>query len=236
MKLGYGEFLNRYDRVACYSVSETKYNTFIAGKYVNDYQIEGSIVECGIAAGGNFALLKAGCEYSSNKIQRKYWGFDSFIGIQLGGKHDDGQPGLGPITWNVDVPDDDLLVSSGMTVHSKENVISNLTDWGMYDSQIELVEGWIQKTLTDEVLENIGKIAVLRLDMDMYAPTKFSIEKLYPLISTGGLLIIDDWALKGARQACSEFFNSNGIQPQHAEIEDLIKNIPGTDIPYFVKG
>ena len=233
--MNYDDFIRKYDKVACYSVNQTKYNTFITGKYVNDNNIEGNVVECGIAAGGNFALLKAGCEYSSNKMFRKYWGFDSFEGIQLGGKHDDGQPGMGPITWDTNVPDDGLLISSGMTSHSKENVISNLKAWNVYDDTLELVEGWIQKSLTHEILEKIGKISILRLDMDMYSPTKFAMEKLYSFVSPGGIIIIDDWGLKGARQACEEYFNDKKIKPKHAQINNLICNIPGTEIPYFIK-
>ena len=123
--MNYNQFLQKCNKFMCYSVNETKYNTFLTGKYVNDNKIEGNIVECGIAAGGNFALLKLGCEHSNNKMQRSFWGFDSFVGIQRAGKHDDGQPGYGKefITWDVNAPEEELLISSGMTAHSKENVI-----------------------------------------------------------------------------------------------------------------
>lgn len=221
---------NRYGNIAAtaYSTFDTCYNSYSMGKYVNDKLIPGCVVECGLAAGSNFAFMIAGCEDSQNSVNRVYWGFDSFQGIQLGNKKDITQPGIGLITHNTDVSDEELLVTSGITSYSKSQVQNNLASWGFSNKPITLVEGWIQHSLTDEVLSKMDKIAILRLDMDMYAPTKFALDKLYPLISKGGVVIIDDWALPGARAACEEFFQENGLNP-------TINEIPNTTPVFFFK-
>lgn len=220
------EFIAKYKYIGdfAYSSNETKHNSFMMGKYVNDFNIPGDIIECGLAAGSNFAFMILGTLHSKIKVARTYWGFDSFEGIQLAGKKDDVQPGIGKIHHNVNVADEELLISSGITSVSKQTVIDNLTRWNLYDN-VNLVEGWVQKTLKAEYFK---KIAILRLDMDIYAPTKFALEKLYPLVSSGGVVIIDDWALLGARTACDEYFNSIGFKPDY-------QNIPNSEPVYFIK-
>jgi len=46
--------------------------------------------------------------------------------------------------------------------------------------------------MTKEVLDKIEAISILRLDMDVYELTKFVLEKLYPKMTNGSVLIIDD--------------------------------------------
>ena len=100
---------------ALYSTKETQMNSYNLGKYVEENNIEGDIIECGVAMAGNFASMILGVNSVSNGSSRKFWGFDSFIGIQLAGKKDTLQAGIGAITHNTDVSYEDLLVSSGIT-------------------------------------------------------------------------------------------------------------------------
>lgn len=207
---------------AVYSSKETQQHSFDMGKYVADNNIQGDVIECGVAAAGNFASMILGYLDSPNKNQKTFWGFDSFQGIQLAGKKDTVQAGIGEITHDVNVPVEELLVSSGITVHPKQQVISNLTSWQVLNSsnhKVELVEGWVQNSITKEVIDKIEAISILRLDMDIYEPTKFVLEKLYPKMSNGSVLIIDDWALDGARLACTEYFEENGIDLEPMTIE-----------------
>jgi hypothetical protein len=51
------------------------------------------------------------------------------------------------------------------------------------------------------------RIAILRLDTDWYVSTKHELEWLWPRLSSGGVLIIDDYGhFTGARKAVDEFF------------------------------
>lgn len=228
--MNFNDFIVKYKDIGsvAFSTHETKYNSYLMGKYVNDNNIMGDIIECGIAAGSNFAFLMLGCKSSTNLINRKYWGFDSFQGIQLAGKKDKEQPGIGKITHDVNVDDDKLLISSGITSIDKQTVINNLIKWNLYDNNVNLIEGWIQKSLTNNIINDISNIAILRLDMDIYSPTKYALEKLYPLISKGGVIIIDDWGLEGVRTACYEYFNSINYNPEFIKIKN-------SDPVYFIK-
>ena len=89
-----------------YSTPETQRQSYRIGDYLRNNSIEGDVVELGVAAGGNFATMLLGCRDAG--IMRKGWGFDSFQGIQLAGKKDTSQPGIGEITHDVEVPDEAL--------------------------------------------------------------------------------------------------------------------------------
>lgn len=212
---------------ALYSTKETQMNSYNLGKYVVENNIEGDIIECGVAMAGNFATMILGATSLAQGQSRKFWGFDSFIGIQLAGKKDTQQAGIGAITHNTDVSYDDLLVSSGITSHSKEQVMNNLTSWGLNRFNIELVEGWVQNSIP-LVDDRIEKISILRLDMDVYHPTIYCLQKWWDKISDGGIVIIDDWALDGVRTACYEFFEEKGISP-------IIHTIENSTPTYFYK-
>lgn len=202
----------------CYSTKETQANSMDLGFMVEQNRIEGDIVECGIAAGGNFAFMIIGALAANPSTNRTFWGYDSFQGIQLAGKNDTEQAGIGAITHDVNVPPEQLLKSSGITVHSEVSVWDNLIKWGLHDkARIKLVKGWVQHSMHDDTPE---KIAILRLDMDIYEPTIFVLRKLYERISTGGIVIIDDWALSGVRKAVEEFWQEIGINPEIRIIEN----------------
>jgi len=210
-----------------YSTKETQVNSYEMGKYVVQNNIEGDIIECGVAMAGNFASMILGAVSIPEGKNRKFWGFDSFQGIQLAGKKDTQQAGIGDITHNTDVPYEDLLVSSGITSHSKQQVLNNINKWGLSNYQIELVEGWVQNSIP-QVNDSINKISILRLDMDVYHPTKFTLDLWWDKISNGGVIIIDDWALDGVRVACYEFFEEKGISP-------TINTVPNSTPTYFFK-
>ena len=89
---------------------------------------------------------------------------------------------------------------------SIDDVAKNLLSTGYPLDLIHLVQGDVSATLsrTDNLPE---KIAVLRLDTDWYASTKAELEVLYPRLSVGGVLIVDDYGWwDGARRAVEEFF------------------------------
>lgn len=216
------EQLNKIGQRA-YSTKETLKHSYDMGKYVNENNIPGVIIECGLGAGSNFASMMLG-----GGTERKYCGFDSFEGIQLAGKKDTMQAGIGVITHDVNVPDSELLVSSGITSHSLSSVVDNLHEWDLGFYNFRLTKGWVQNTIPNAI-DEIKKhgISILRLDMDIYDPTKFCLEKLYPLLSIGGVLIIDDWELDGVRIACEEYFegkNAEWISIENSEPKYLIKN------------
>lgn len=190
-----------------YSTRNTIENTKHYTQDVIDRNVPGVFVECGVAGGAQLGAMHSVCGTS-----RWIYGFDSFQGIPLASRNDSVQPGIGA---NPNVPYksvDELLKSSGVTSHSKSQVRSNLNKWtGNNSDNVVLVEGWFQHTLSGyrSVFHQMGGIALLRLDGDLYESTKVSLEQLMPLLRDGGILIVDDWQLSGCRKACEQYFAYN---------------------------
>ncbi len=92
---------------------------------------------------------------------------------------------------------------------SVEEVRANMALTGYPMHQVALVKGMVENTIPHQAPE---RIALLRLDTDWYESTKHELEHLYPRLSDGGVLIIDDyghWA--GARQAVDEYIQNHGL-------------------------
>lgn len=199
-----------------YSTKETVYNTYALA--LEAVLIPGCFVECGIGAGAQ--LMAMALTYSSKVI----YGFDSFKGIPMAGKHDDQQPGIGIISHDVHAPIKKRLVSSGVTVHSMQNVLDNFEKQEIGASMVRFVEGWFQDTLQKV---DTGPIALLRLDGDLYESTMVCLEQLYPKVSPGGIVIIDDYALPGCMKAVHDYFND--------DLPNIIHVEGGQGVVYFYK-
>jgi hypothetical protein len=75
--------------------------------------------------------------------------------------------------------------------------------------RVKYIEGRVEDTIPSEAPE---EISVLRLDTDWYKSTKHELLHLYPKLSIGGVLIIDDYGYwEGARKAVDEYINENGL-------------------------
>lgn len=173
--------------------------------------IPGDFVECGIALGSMVAQMsKANIE---KKAQRKVYGFDSFQGIPWGTENDTEQPGIGKI------PEDKIgkLETSGISSYSLNIVTDKLKEWGVFENVI-LVEGWFQDTIP---LNTLNEICMLRLDGDMYESTKICLEFLYPKVSKGGVVIIDDYNLEGCRRAVHEYLDKENIKVELIEVAGI---------------
>lgn len=199
--------MSYYD--GAYSTRDTVENTKYYTQQVMTRGVPGVFVECGVAAG---AQLGAMLDVAGSS--RWIYGFDSFEGIPIASANDSVQPGIGA---NPNVPYNnlnELLKSSGVTVHSYQSVRNNLNRWsGNKSENVVLVKGWFQNTLSHyrSVFQQLGGIALLRLDGDLYESTKVSLEQLFPLLNDGGILIIDDWSLSGCKKACQEYFTFNPV-------------------------
>lgn len=91
---------------------------------------------------------------------------------------------------------------------SLEEVKSNFERYGLLDAQVVFLKGLFGDTLPDAQIE---RIAVLRLDGDLYESTRDGLV-LYPKLSPGGALIADDYYLfDGQRRAIDEYRDAHGI-------------------------
>lgn len=181
--------LEKLQQIA-YSYPATLWNTFEMA--INASVLPGVFIECGVGAGAQIGAMCLALQ--DLNVNKKVIGFDSFEGIPMAGPNDLTQPGIGPHKNNGE------LISSGITVHSVDNVRSNLKKSGVI-YPVELIKGWFQNT----VPRWKGDIALLRIDGDLYESTKVCLHYLLPQVVNGGVVIIDDYALHGCRKACDEY-------------------------------
>lgn len=94
-----------------------------------------------------------------------------------------------------------------------EKVRQNFDRYGLLDGQVQFLEGWFRDTLPT-VADHTW--AVVRLDGDMYESTTDGLRNLYPGLSVGGYLIVDDYnAVKACAKAVEDY------RAEHAIIEPM---------------
>jgi O-methyltransferase len=177
--------------------------------------IDGAFVECGVAAGAQVGVMAYMCKLYND--QREIHLYDSFEGIPLAGPKDTQQPGIGPITHDVNVSERELLKSSGITVHGIQQVKDNMKRWGVDNMNLVYHKGWFQDTLPNNTID---KIAILRLDGDLYESNKVCLEYLGHKVVKGGYIIIDDYSLVGAQVAVHEYIDKNKLDVELIKIYD----------------
>jgi O-methyltransferase len=186
-------------------------NTYDMARDVIRRNVVGDFVECGVFAGAQVAAMARAAIDSGDKSRLIHL-FDSFVGIPEAGPNDaDGQPGLG------ERPSQEMLgrlVSSGISVCSAEQVRKNLLGWGIPREMLVFHQGWFQHTVQDW---DRRRISLLRLDGDLYESTSVCINGLYPFLSSGGVCIVDDYALVGCRKAVQEYFGGDAIEVNEVE-------------------
>ncbi len=221
------EKLEQMSQVA-YSFKETIYHSYESAISVCESNIEGDLVECGVAMGSQIGAFQLALQNKGELDKRKIWAFDSFQGIPMAGEFDTEQAGIGEITHDKFAPIEERLISSGVTAHSLQSVINNFNSWGLPISNVEFVEGWFQHTI-EGASKNIKAISVLRLDGDLYESTIICLEHLYPLVSKGGIVIIDDYALTGCKVAVEHYFKKikKSLPTMHS--------VDNEGVVYFIK-
>jgi O-methyltransferase len=90
-----------------------------------------------------------------------------------------------------------------------EDVKANFAAYGLLDDQVQFLKGWFKDTLPTAP---ISKLAVVRLDGDLYESTMDGLTCLYPRLSGGGYLIVDDFnAVPACRKAVEDYRHAHGI-------------------------
>ena len=100
---------------------------------------------------------------------------------------------------------------------SLEQVQANFARYGLLDEQVRFLPGWFRDTLPTAP---IRRLALLRLDGDLYESTWIALESLYPKLSPGGFAIVDDYgAIPACRAAVDEFRAAERITESLIEID-----------------
>jgi len=177
-----------------------------AAAHISENHIFGDIVECGVWRGGStMAIARTLLEH--NDVSRRLYLYDTFEGM------------VEPTTADTDFRGREaaaLLSSAKQLVEQKtestiwayaslEDVRANLEKTRYPAEKIVFTKGPVEKTIPDTIPD---AIAILRLDTDWYESTRHELIHLYPRLSKGGILIVDDYGhWSGSRKAVDEFFS-----------------------------
>lgn len=165
--------------------------------------VPGDFIETGVWRGGASIMMRAVCAAYGNTDRTVYCA-DSFEGL----------PPPNPTEYPADT--NDQHVTYDELAVSVEQVRANFASYGLLDDQVAFLKGWFKDTLPP--LSN--PFALIRLDGDMYESTIQAIEVLYPLLSPGGYVIVDDFgAVEGCRQAIADYRNTHGIDAEISTID-----------------
>ncbi len=171
-------------------------------KHIKENDIKGDIVECGVWRGGNLILFKKIIDKLN--LEKKIFAFDTFEGMPEPGKEDFDLKNINAEKIYKNYKKKDLK----WCFSNIDEVKSNVSKFFKNDyKNFNFIEGKVEETLMYE--ENLPQsISLLRLDTDFYESTKKELEILYPRLSKGGVLIIDDYGhWQGSRKAVDEYFN-----------------------------
>jgi hypothetical protein len=161
--------------------------------------IPGDFIETGVYRGGATIFMRALLKAYGVR-DRLVWVADSFEGLPKP------EPG--------EFPQDALFaISGGELAVPLDRVKHNFELYDLLDDRVRFLKGWFKDTLPGAPIE---RLAVVRLDGDLYQSTMDALTHLYPKLSPGGFLIVDDYyVLSSCYQAVQDYRAQNGI---HAEI------------------
>lgn len=141
--------------------------------------VEGDFYECGVDRGGSAKLIASVMRGSGKRLHL----FDTFAGMPAVDESIDGH-------------------RQGDFPHSSPDVVREFVG---YHDEVILHAGVIPDTFAGAE----GPISFAHVDVDLYESTKACCEFIYPRLSRGGVMVLDDYArpsCRGARLAIDEYF------------------------------
>jgi O-methyltransferase len=183
---------------------ERVFSLIEAVSYVTRRNIPGSFVECGVWRGGSMMAAALALQ-ALRGANRELYLFDTFQGMPKPEAIDIHFTGQSAITEFQEMQTGDD--SSNLCYASLDDVKATMARTGYNEDLVHFVPGKVEDTIPAHAP---SAIALLRLDTDFYESTRHELEHLYPRLSPGGILIVDDYgAWEGARKATDEFVASH---------------------------
>lgn len=166
--------------------------------------IPGNFIEAGVWQGGAALFMRAVLKAYDVK-DRVIWVADSFEGCP--------KPNVKKYPHDANV---NFYTIKKLAVPLRK-VKANFERYGLLDSQVRFLKGWFKDTLSQAPIE---KLAILRVDADLYESTMNVLINLYPKLSRGGYLIIDDFQeVTACRKAVLDYRKSHSIKDAIVEID-----------------
>jgi len=171
--------------------------------YIEENDIEGCIVECGVWKGGSMmaALL------ALREKNRNIYLYDTFEGMSEPTNKDE--------SYKNESAKEAYLTKNEYwkrieCYSALDEVKNNIHNINYPKDKINFIQGKVEETIPEIIPE---KIAVLRLDTDWYESTMHEMVHLFPKLVTGGVIIIDDYGhWKGCKKAVDEYISKNNIK------------------------
>ena len=166
--------------------------------------VPGDLIETGVWRGGGTIFMR-GVLAALGDTSRTVWVADSFQGI----------PRPDGAAFPVDAGDDHWK-RTRLAV-SQADVEANFARYHLLDERVRFLPGWFSDTLPTAPVE---RLAVLRLDGDLYESTIVALRYLYPKLSRGGYVIVDDYgALASCRAAVDDYRREHAIAEEIRRID-----------------
>lgn len=166
--------------------------------------IPGDLIETGVWRGGA-AILMRGALKALGAGDRKVWLADSFEGL----------PPPKAELYPADAGDDHhthLALAVGL-----EAVRANFDRFNLLDDHVQFWKGFFSDNLH---LCPVEKLALLRLDADMYEGTIVALRVLWDRLSPGGFVVVDDYGYADScRKAIADFLAERGVSVEIAMID-----------------
>jgi O-methyltransferase len=148
--------------------------------------VPGDLIEAGAWRGGASMLMRATLD--SLGEERTVLVADSFQGFPAGAEAD--------------------LAGFDFLAVPLDEVRESFARLGL-DRGVEFLPGFFEQTLTGLADRTW---ALVRIDADTYEPTRAALDALYPNLSPGGYVVLDDYgSFEGSRRAVDEFRAEHGI-------------------------
>ena len=169
--------------------------------------VPGVIVDLGVFRGASAFTWAKLCEiFCPTDAKKTVYGFDTFAGFPSLSPED------GPINELQDVRVGGYF--GGQTVERDLLWAREAMDQDRHLKhvpRIQFIKGDVCETVPAFVKEkgNGLRVALLNLDLDLYEPTKVTLEHFVPLMTTGGIIIVDEYAVDtfgGESKAVDEYF------------------------------
>ncbi|HEV8543029.1 MAG TPA: TylF/MycF/NovP-related O-methyltransferase [Verrucomicrobiae bacterium] len=190
-----------------------------AVRYATQHRVPGSIVECGVWRGG-MMMAAARTLLELGDRSRDLYLFDTYEGMVEPTEKDTDIRGKKAITRFQEA---ERTETGGVDwcYASMEEVTANLQSTGYPKEKLHFIKGRVEDTLPAQAPE---KIAILRLDTDWYSSSKHEMDHLFPRLTPGGVLILDDYGYwKGCREATDEYFAAHKVQMHLVRVDEACR-------------
>jgi O-methyltransferase len=170
-------------------------------------EVPGDFIEAGVWRGGAAIFMRAMLAAHGDPT-RIVWAADSFAGL----------PSPDESRYQEDKGADWWAAESWFAV-PLDVVKRNFARYGLLDERVRFLVGWFHETLPTAPID---QLSVIRLDGDMYGSTMDGLHYLYPKLSVGGYVIVDDYWLPECRAAVDTYRAENRITDEIVRVDRAI--------------